>query len=183
MSWRNPFFLHQQFLSMNWDSCFTILFILCILFTAKGTCNEGKPVIKQHNADRKLKGLGWTIIYPCPNEKAEQKLSVLLYADASKGDTHGQPGTLAGLLVGDFENSAMYYTVSWISHKPKRSVKGVPAAEILASSEAIYEAKGVTQAYSEILNMDVRVLFMGRLQGFIHILIDAEEFGRQVHKG
>ena len=114
-------------------------------------------IIEQQNAVRKLKKLGKTISFPRPSDKAEYKLSVLVFADASKGDTYGQLGILAGRLVGNFKNSAIYHAVSWISHKSKRPVKSVPAAEILASSEAIDEAKGIAHAYSEILNIDVRV--------------------------
>lgn len=114
-------------------------------------------LIEQVHILRKLKKLGTAISYPRPTEKSENELSVLVFADASRTDDVGQLGVLTGLLIGEMKNNAIYHTISWISHKAKRPVKSVPAAEILAAGEGIDEGKVIAGAYSELLNMDIRV--------------------------
>lgn len=52
---------------------------------------------------------------------------------------------------------SIYHASSWISHKSKRLVKSVPAAEILAATEGIDEGKMIAQAYSEILGFDIKL--------------------------
>ena len=122
-------------------------------------------LVEQQNAVRKLKKLGTVINYPRPNDTLEYELSVLVFADASKGNDHGQFGVLTGLLVGELKNNSIYHPISWLSHKSKRPVKSVPAAEILASAEAIDEAKSIAHAYSEILDMYIRV----------HLCVDSKD--------
>lgn len=79
----------------------------------------------------------------------------LFFANLSSVEDHGQLGILARLLVGKFKKNAIYHAISWISHKSKRPVKSVPAAEILASTEVFDEARCAANAYSEILNLDI----------------------------
>ena len=47
---------------------------------------------------------------------------------------------------------SIFHIVSWLSHKSRRPVKSVPAAEILASSEGIDEGKMISGVYTEIFN-------------------------------
>lgn len=114
-------------------------------------------LIEQSNILRKLKKLGTTISYPRPIDTQAYDLSVLVFSDASWTDENGQLGVITGLLVGEMKQDAIYHPISWISHKSKRPVKSVPAAEILAASEGIDEGKSVAAAYSEIMDMDIRV--------------------------
>ena len=44
-----------------------------------------------------------------------------------------------------------------MSHKSKRPVKSVPAAEILAATEGIDERKTIAKAYSELMDMDIKM--------------------------
>ena len=80
-----------------------------------------------------------------------------MFADASKGDSYGQLGLRTVLLFGELKNESIFHAVSWISHKSKRPVKSVPTAEILASSETIYESKSIAHAFFEILHTDFGV--------------------------
>lgn len=85
----------------------------------------------------------------------ELELSVLVYADASKIDENGQLGVTTGLLVGDMKEGSVFHNISWLSHKSKRPIKSVPAAEILAASEGIHEGKMIASVYSEIFQMEI----------------------------
>lgn len=53
------------------------------------------------------------------------------------------------------KQDAIFHPISWISHKAKRPVKSVPAAEIMAASEELDDGKVVVRAYKEILNMEI----------------------------
>lgn len=92
-------------------------------------------------------------------DKSANELAVLIFADASKGDTNEKIGILSGVLVGEFEQDSIFHCTSWLSHKSKRQEISVPAAEILTGEEAIDEAKTLANAYSELLDMhtDVRL--------------------------
>lgn len=114
-------------------------------------------LIEQVNVLRKLKRLGTTIAYPRPTDQDMHKLSVLVFTDASRTDDVGQVGVVTGLLIDEMEENSIYHPISWISHKPKRPVKSVPAAEILAASEGIDEGKTIAKAYSGILGMDIKL--------------------------
>lgn len=92
-------------------------------------------------------------------------MSILAFADAFKGDSHGQLGVLTGLLFGELRNNAIYHPLSWLSHKSKSPVRSVPAAEILAAGEAIDEAKNISRAYSKILAVHVGV----------HLCVDSKD--------
>ena len=72
---------------------------------------------------------------------------------------------LTALLFGDLSNGSIFHTISWLSHKSKRPVKSVPAAEILASAEAIDEGKSIAHAYSELLGVEVKV----------HLCVDSKD--------
>ena len=80
-----------------------------------------------------------------------------MFSDASRTDENGQLGVITGLVVGKMENNAIYHTISWISHKSRRPVKSVPAAKILAAAEGIDDGKMFSKAYSENMDMDLRM--------------------------
>lgn len=80
---------------------------------------------------------------------------MLAFADASRIDEQGQIGVIIGLLVDNMDRDAIFHPIFWMSHKAKRPVKSVPAAEILAASEAIDEGKIITIAFKEILSIEI----------------------------
>lgn len=51
------------------------------------------------------------------------KLSVLVFADASRKNDRGQLGYICGLVIGDIAQGSIYHTFSWSSTKGKRPVK------------------------------------------------------------
>jgi len=114
-------------------------------------------LVEQINTIRKLKKLGTTISYPRPVDNQDYEMSILVFSDASRTEESGQLGILTGLLVGKMQNNVIYHPLSWISHKSKRPVKSVPAAEILAAAEGIDEDKIIAQAYYELEDMDIRM--------------------------
>lgn len=112
---------------------------------------------EQQTILRKLKKLGTAINYPRPEDKSEYQIALLAFADASKGDSNGQLGILTGLLVAKLAKDSIFHCTSWLSHKSKRPVKSVPAAEILAAGEAIDEVKSIAHAYSELLDRHIDI--------------------------
>ena len=80
-----------------------------------------------------------------------------MFADASRNDECGQLVALTGLLIGEMKKNAIYHAISWISHKAKRPIKSVPAAEIFAAAEGLDIGKTIAKAYSELLYMDIKV--------------------------
>ena len=114
-------------------------------------------LIEQVNIVRQLKKLGTTIAYPRPSDNSRYELSVLVFADASRIDDCGQLGVVTGLLIGEMKNNSIYHAISWMSHKAKRPVKSVPAAEIFAAAEGIDEGKTIAKAYSELLDMEIKL--------------------------
>lgn len=64
-----------------------------------------------------------------------------MFADASKIDENGQISVICGLLTGDIRAESVVHLIMWMSHKSRRSVKIVPAPEVLAAAEIFYEAK------------------------------------------
>ena len=114
-------------------------------------------LFEQVNIVKKLKKIGTTIAYPRPLDKKQYELSVLVFADASRTDDCGQLGVVTALLVGDMKKNSIYHIVSWVSHKAKPPVKSVPAAEIFTAAEGIYEGKTLARAYSELLDIDIKV--------------------------
>lgn len=80
------------------------------------------------------------------------QVSVIVFAGASKTDENGQLGLITGLVFGDMSDRSTFHTLSWLSHKSRRPVKRVPAAEILASSEGIDEGKIISGVYTESFN-------------------------------
>lgn len=65
---------------------------------------------------------------------------------------------MAGLLFEEFQASSVWHTLSWSSHKSKRPVKSIGAAEILAAGEAIDERKVLANAYRVLLDMDIDLM-------------------------
>lgn len=84
---------------------------------------------------------GTTISYPRSTDQSKYELSILSFADVSKGDIHGQLGTLNGFLVRNLANYSILHCASWLSHKSKRSVKSVLAAEILMRLKPLMNLK------------------------------------------
>lgn len=114
-------------------------------------------LVEQNNIIRKLKRYGKTVSYQRPPLNTKVELSVLAFSDASKVDENGQLGIICGLLVGDMSEGSVFHPITWLSHKSRRPIKSVPAAEILAASEAIDEAKAIAGVYSELFNMNIKV--------------------------
>lgn len=110
-------------------------------------------LIEDQNIVKELKQNESTIAYPTQNDSIQYPASVLVFADASKSEAHGHVGDLTGLLIGGLKENAMYHCILWQSHKSERTLKSLPAAEILAAGEGIGETKIVSHVYSEILNM------------------------------
>lgn len=143
--------------SLGWIE--TVASPLCSFYASylkqKAPAVQEHNLVKQTDILRKLKKLGGTILYLRPADKKGYCLSVLVSADASRVDDAGQLGIVTGLLVGEMSTNAICHVVSRVSHKAKRPVKSIPAAEFLAAAESIDEGKAISKAYLELLGRDV----------------------------
>ena len=117
-------------------------------------------LISQINALRLLKKLGTAFHYKRPNDKKEHSISVVVFADASRLVDYGQLAFVAGLLFGNFDSGSIFHTLAWSSHKSKRPVRSIGAAEILAAGEAIDEAKVLVKAYQVLFGIHVDLVLV-----------------------
>lgn len=117
-----------------------------------------KHIVEQNNILRKLKKWGSKILYKRPVLNEEIELSIVVFSDASRIDENGQIGIVSGLLLVELTEGTKFHALSWLSHKAKRPVKSIPSAKILAASEAIDEGKMLKKAYSELLNVNVKLI-------------------------
>ena len=115
-------------------------------------------IISQCKYLRLLKSYGTSIHYPVPPKSGCHNISILVFSDAGRVIDRGQLSFFAGLLIGPFAQDSQFYVLSWSSHKSKRPVKSVGAAEILAASEAIDEGKVLKQALSTLLGIPLRLI-------------------------
>ena len=107
---------------------------------------------------RKLQKIGTQSCYPTPPKNTSVNVSVVVFADAGKSDDHGQLSYLGGILLGPLRKGSPFYPLSWSSHKSKRPVRSIGAAEILAVGEAVDEGKTLKSAVSTILGINVKLL-------------------------
>lgn len=114
-----------------------------------------EDLILQINSVKLLKKLGSTIRYVNNEKNNNHGFSIIVFSDASRLIDHGQLAFICGLLIGDLKSGSVFHTISWSSHKSKRPVKSIGAAEILAAGAAIDEGKLVRKAFQKLLNVDV----------------------------
>lgn len=117
-----------------------------------------EAIMSQIRYLRLLKQLGTCIVFPSPPRRGSFTVSVLVFSDAGRTVDHGQLSYVAGLLLGPMSEGSLFYTMSWMSHKSKRPVKSIGAAEVLAAAEAIDEGKTLKSAMSILLRMPIRLL-------------------------
>lgn len=84
---------------------------------------------------KKLKKYGTTIYYPRTPFKVALPPSIVLFADAARKDENGQIGVIVGLVVGEGKEGSVLHTLNLLSHKSRRPMKSVPAAEIIAAAK------------------------------------------------
>lgn len=127
---------------------------LCSLYASylkENDPNTTAPnIIQQQTIVRKIKKTVTSISYPRPIDDSPYSLTKVDFAAASKGEYHGQEGVITGLHVGQMKDNAIFHTISRISHKSKIPVKSGPTAEIIASAEAVNEAKTIFYTYSKL---------------------------------
>ncbi|PXF39635.1 hypothetical protein BWQ96_10233 [Gracilariopsis chorda] len=116
-----------------------------------------KDLVTQLNVLKTLKKKSTTVRYLQPEAKKECQVSLVVFADASRGTDHGQLGYIAGLLFGDLKENTVFHTVAWTSHKSRRPVKSIGSAEKLAAGEGIDEGKFLAEAYRKILDTDIKL--------------------------
>lgn len=113
----------------------------------------------QANALRTLKKLQTFICYPRP-VGGSHSVTIAIFADAGRLTDHGQLSYISGLLLGPLQKGSIFHVLSWMSHKSKRPVRSIGAAEILAASEAIDEGKTLKTALSTLLAIPVRLIII-----------------------
>jgi len=115
-------------------------------------------LVSQVNALRLLKKLGSRIFFPRPEDGKKESVSIAVFADAGRTLDHGQLSIVAGLLIGPLSENSILHVYSWISHKSKRPVRSIGAAEVLAASEAVDEGKVLKSAMTRLLGINVELI-------------------------
>ena len=113
-------------------------------------------LVAQINSLRLLKKLGTSISYKRP-PSSDYKLTVIVFADASRKNDHGQLCFISGLLFGKLASGSVIHVISWSSEKSRRPVKSIPSAKIFATGDAIDEGKALVKALNELLNMNIEL--------------------------
>lgn len=130
--------------------------------------NANVPVLlAQASALKVLKNMGTNISFSKP-KKGAHTMSISIFADAGRVVDHGQLCFISGLLIGPLAINSVFHTLSWISHKSKRPVRSVAAAEILAASEAIDEGKILNTTITTLTGIPVSCKLLSALSTSIH---------------
>ncbi len=134
-----------------------------------------RDLVLQINMIRKLEKLGSVIRHKRPSDSKEDRISILVFSDASRTPESGQLGFVVGLLIGDFQEKSIFHTLHWGSRKSSRPVRSTGAAETLAAGSAIDEGKILKRAMSTLLGIQVdqiiELLFKGFEDYAIHVPI------------
>lgn len=80
-----------------------------------------------------------------------------MFPYTSRVDENGQIGVVRRSLVGEIRTTAVYHALSWMSHKCKRRVKSVQGAEILAAPEGKDEGELLSQTYSAVSGVEIKI--------------------------
>jgi len=126
----------------------------------KGPTPTVGDLITQINMLRSLKKLGTTVTFNRPSMKGSYAISLVVFADASRKQDHGQLGMLSGLLFGELSEGSTVHVLSWSSRKSKRPVKSIASAETLAVGEAIDEGKLLRNAFERLLNIEIELVII-----------------------
>ena len=121
----------------------------------KGPAPYVKDMVTQINLLNNLKKRGTSLRFTRPVDNHEYEANIVVFSDASRITDYGQLGFVAGLLFGKLEQDAVIHVVSWSSHKSRRPVKSIGAAETLAAGEAIDEGKVLSKAFKILLGIQV----------------------------
>ena len=113
----------------------------------------------QANGLKVLKKLGTSISFPKPM-KGPHAVSIAVFADAGRLEDHGQLAFVSGLLIGPLALDSTFHTISWMSHKSKRPVRSIAAAEILAASAAIDEGKILKSTFSLLMATPIQLVII-----------------------
>lgn len=87
-------------------------------------------------------------------------MSIAIFADAGRLSDHGQLAYISGLLIESLSIHSVFHSISWMSHKSKRPVKSIAAAEVLAASEAIDEGKILKTTLATLTATPVRLILI-----------------------
>jgi len=79
-----------------------------------------QDLITQINSVRLLKKLGSKVCYKRYESGVSKSVSLLVFSDAAKNNSHGQLCFIAGLLFGEMKSGSIFHVISWSSHKSKR---------------------------------------------------------------
>lgn len=107
---------------------------------------------------RALQRLGTTSTYVPPSRSVDHQLSILSFSDAGRECDNAQLAHLTGLLIGGFQRGSIFHLLAWSSHKSRRPVKSIGAAETLACGEALDDGKLLAAAAGDVFGKRVPLL-------------------------
>ena len=114
----------------------------------------------QESLLRNLKRAGTVTRYVSPKSSKTHNLSVPVFSDAVKPNTHGQLGFVSGILFGKLEEGSIFYALSWSSSLSKRPTKSTASAEIMAASAVVDEGILIGDCLRELLNIPLPVTIL-----------------------
>lgn len=106
-----------------------------------------------------LKKCSTRISYPPCTMSGILPFSALDFSDAGRRLDSGQLSIFADVFVANFQQGSLFYMVLCSSHKSKRPVQSIKAAEIVAASEAMDEGKMLKMAMISLLCNCIPLLF------------------------
>lgn len=112
----------------------------------------------QINCLLSLKSFRSTISFPPAHDSGEFTLSIAVCSNDGLVDSHRQLSYLSGIIIEPLYEGAKFYTFSWSSHKSKRSVKSIGAAEMFSTSELIDKGKVQKTVQSTFLSITVKLM-------------------------
>ena len=113
--------------------------------------------VRQGDQLKDAKRLCTTACYKRPVQKSHKKLTFVISADAGRPSTHGKPGFIGGLLIGDLQSGSIVHMITWSAHLSARPVTSIASAEIMETGCAIEEGKVLSDAYSKLFGMKINL--------------------------
>lgn len=112
-----------------------------------------------------VQALGSTISFSKPTDAERHSLSGTVLSDAGRSATNGQHCYVASLFLGELFLNPIFHVLSRSSHKSKRPVRSIGAAEILPAGKEIDEKK--------ILSLTMSIVLATAIP--LHVILDSEE--------
>lgn len=117
-------------------------------------------VVSQFNYLRILKRHATTTKYCRLKSGTIADISLVSFADASHKKEASQLYYIVGSMIGLVQNGNQFHLLSWASNRSRRPAKSMPAAEILAATEAVDEIVMLKRLLLKFLGVEVKSMIV-----------------------